>query len=686
MDATRYVRFNHITSESLILISIPPIPITPMINTRETVAFHKSIILSQYEGDQSPSSGDIGQLRYNKTTHQFEGYHDPHGADYMGSRWRPFHMPLASHDTPGGIRIGANLHINPTTGILDAAAPLITRYPDSITLAPHTASNTGTADYYTLSDALAYIAILPPATPIIILLLAGSHILTNATITLPPYITLRGHGNRRSILTGGTLIIADHTTLHSIVLQNISCNLIGRTTLLLHDITFTSSTIHIENSTNITLQSCDILCEAHINIIRSYACTISDTRITGGGSGTSNICIMDCCDIASHADINRIMRCYIDCPITIATSDIIFRECDIMGTITVRNPSSSAADALFASDIALYNIYAAPLFTGLAYITDITTHGGHNIIISDWHCRQSKGAETHTALMHIPVTDITYIGELRQIWMQYCTVSGSIQYADSTPNPDHNHNLADASAAATIIIHNIHSELQFYGAPNIITHPPPPLHPHMHPITTPIWRAIMQNHCNSHSKMAVRITGGEVDGAGAAVPFVDGMIIEDMRFAQCVKMANMRAISFTRCTFMDGVILEWCDDIEFASCQIDGGCIIKGGNGSLTRCTIKNTLAAECVPLISAVTLMDGAQVHLIHCNIHVTADQHIACGVMMNNDEMPYSQIAASGVLYMLQGGDTVACYDTRLGLSACQSSSATGGASSSCTNCGSR
>ena len=45
-------------------------------NPRENVAFHKSIVLSQFEGIQTDEGIQSGQIRYNRSKKQFEGYHD----------------------------------------------------------------------------------------------------------------------------------------------------------------------------------------------------------------------------------------------------------------------------------------------------------------------------------------------------------------------------------------------------------------------------------------------------------------------------------------------------------------------------------------------------------------------------------------------------------------------------------
>ena len=75
-------------------------------NPRDNVLFHKSIILSQYDGIQNDEGLQSGQMRYNRIKKRFEGYHDEEGADADGNRWRAFQLDIATMDRLGGVKIG----------------------------------------------------------------------------------------------------------------------------------------------------------------------------------------------------------------------------------------------------------------------------------------------------------------------------------------------------------------------------------------------------------------------------------------------------------------------------------------------------------------------------------------------------------------------------------------------------
>ena len=116
--------------------------------------FNNSIIISSKESEQT-SYGTSGQLRFNKTKLKFEGYHSyPNsnaGADIFGNNWRTLTQDVASADELGIIRVGTNLTINPTTGILSAIASGVSRIHQLvITVSPIP----GAADYQTINTAI----------------------------------------------------------------------------------------------------------------------------------------------------------------------------------------------------------------------------------------------------------------------------------------------------------------------------------------------------------------------------------------------------------------------------------------------------------------------------------------------------------------------------------------------------
>ena len=96
------------------------------IDLTKKVIFDSSIVISNSNETQD-SVGNKGQLRFNKTTLKFEGYHGSDGADIFGNIWRPLTQEVASATNLGIVRIGNNLTINPATGVLSSetdTAPL----------------------------------------------------------------------------------------------------------------------------------------------------------------------------------------------------------------------------------------------------------------------------------------------------------------------------------------------------------------------------------------------------------------------------------------------------------------------------------------------------------------------------------------------------------------------------------
>ena len=79
------------------------------VDLKKKVTFDKSIIISEKESlDQqtNDNTGAQGQIRFNKDTLLFEGYHSlPNsndGADIFGNKWRPFTQNVATLFPYGG--------------------------------------------------------------------------------------------------------------------------------------------------------------------------------------------------------------------------------------------------------------------------------------------------------------------------------------------------------------------------------------------------------------------------------------------------------------------------------------------------------------------------------------------------------------------------------------------------------
>ena len=117
-----------------------------IININNHVGFVKSISI----GDNQ----DItihGSLRYNQSNNTFEGLHKSANADYLGNTWRPLTSNIASSSEAGIFRVGTNLLMNSTTGVLSSVATGNSRiYQQVITVS----DNVGAADYQSIQTAI----------------------------------------------------------------------------------------------------------------------------------------------------------------------------------------------------------------------------------------------------------------------------------------------------------------------------------------------------------------------------------------------------------------------------------------------------------------------------------------------------------------------------------------------------
>ena len=94
-----------------------------MYNQNKTKFFKKGAIFGDITTDDF--TNHYGLVRYNANRDRFEGLHrvggtGPGGADDndMNSNWREFTTDIASETKIGGFKVGSNLDINPTTGVL----------------------------------------------------------------------------------------------------------------------------------------------------------------------------------------------------------------------------------------------------------------------------------------------------------------------------------------------------------------------------------------------------------------------------------------------------------------------------------------------------------------------------------------------------------------------------------------
>ena len=193
------------------------------VDLKKKVTFDKSIIISEKESlDQqtNDNTGAQGQIRFNKDTLLFEGYHSlPNsndGADIFGNKWRPFTQNVANTSNLGVIRVGANLNINASTGVLSSIAQGEGRlFQNFITISPipgaaeytginqaiHSAIGT---PYYNYKNGIltSNIGSAPsPTYPFVLQVAPGQYTEELNQIILPDYVSIRGESNYNTVIT-----------------------------------------------------------------------------------------------------------------------------------------------------------------------------------------------------------------------------------------------------------------------------------------------------------------------------------------------------------------------------------------------------------------------------------------------------------------------------------------------------
>jgi len=98
-----------------------------IINQENTPTFGNGIRVGNVSVDATSSDTNYGTIRYNRSLDRFEGLHhsDGSGPSYTSSSttnlnayWRTFGTDRASSTLLGAIKVGTNLTINSTTGVL----------------------------------------------------------------------------------------------------------------------------------------------------------------------------------------------------------------------------------------------------------------------------------------------------------------------------------------------------------------------------------------------------------------------------------------------------------------------------------------------------------------------------------------------------------------------------------------
>ena len=271
-----------------------------MANT--SFVFNNSITINAkdtIDTDQT-SYPNIGQLIFNKQKLKFEGYHSgPNsnsGADIFGNSWRTLTQDVASADELGIIRVGSNLNMNATTGILSSVAKGVSRIAQCvITVSPIV----GAADYQSINEAISHAigtsTYNPPYTdgfltsniggtgqasppsplyPFVIQLGPGQYSEPLNKIILPDYVSLRGEDNYNSVITQNagssisnllaTMLIVGQNS----VIKNLVINLADNQS------TAYSYGIWSRNKSNVVIDNCIITCSSNITT-NSQICGIA---------------------------------------------------------------------------------------------------------------------------------------------------------------------------------------------------------------------------------------------------------------------------------------------------------------------------------------------------------------------------------------------------------------------------
>ena len=262
-----------------------------MSNFKEDVVFDKSIIISTKEGKSQTSYGTAGQVRFNQTTLKFEGYHTyPNsnaGADIFDNSWRPLTQNVASASELGIIRVGSNLNMNPSTGILSSVAAGVSRIAQCvITVSPIL----GAADYQSINEAIFHAIGSPtdtptpytygsitsnlggsgipsppsPLYPFVIQLGPGQYSEPSNQIILPDYVSLRGEDNYNSVITqnaGNDLVSTSSmiTIGQNSEIKNLVITLADSQTSLY------SNALYSYNKSNVVIDNCIFTCTETIN-------------------------------------------------------------------------------------------------------------------------------------------------------------------------------------------------------------------------------------------------------------------------------------------------------------------------------------------------------------------------------------------------------------------------------------
>ena len=217
-----------------------------VINPDNTPTFVNGVRVGNVGIDYTSAPSNYGTIRYNLDLNRFEGLHRTTGPTYEGSStsnlnsyWRTFGPELASTTVAGVAKIGTNLTINSTTGVLSSIATGESRiYQGVITIS----DNDWGADYTSINTAITNALGNPPGysdgsittdygAPSLTnkyILLVGPGVY-NERVNLPNYVILRGEGIDKTFLkqdNGGSSVVnsalitlGNNTSLENLTLE-----------------------------------------------------------------------------------------------------------------------------------------------------------------------------------------------------------------------------------------------------------------------------------------------------------------------------------------------------------------------------------------------------------------------------------------------------------------------------------
>ena len=352
------------------------------VDLKKKVTFDKSIIISEKESlDQQTvdNTGAQGQIRFNKDTLLFEGYHSlPNssaGADIFGNKWRPFTQKVANTNTLGVIRIGANLNINASTGILSSIAQGEGRFfQNIITVSPIP----GAAEYTGINEAIinaigtsfgnyldgvltSNIGSAPsPTYPFVIQVAPGQYSEELNQIILPDYVSIRGESNYNTVITQnlGSTLLEDASMIyagHNSEIKDIVIKLADTNTSL------NSAGIYSRDKSNVVIDNC-------IVNTSSNSSTYGNTYGIYIKNGSNNKILNSTIDIHSSSLAGNVNAIYLNN----TTPQLLNNSIDILTSNSTVNNGIYMTDCIGSTSSIKDKLYIENLNVSTNYFTSNT--------------------------------------------------------------------------------------------------------------------------------------------------------------------------------------------------------------------------------------------------------------------------------------------------------------------------